>query len=52
MKIAGVSAYPGRNIYSHHPVMRIEIDLEGWEEKDSRGLEDFQQRLLSPSAGP
>jgi cyanophycin synthetase len=51
MEIAGVSAYPGRNIYSHHPVIRVEMDLEGWEEKDSRGLEDFHQRLLAALPG-
>ncbi|HHX77644.1 MAG TPA: cyanophycin synthetase, partial [Firmicutes bacterium] len=47
MEIKGLKAFPGRNIYSHNPVLRVEIDLMEWGQVDSRQLPAFQERLLN-----
>lgn len=47
MKITGIQVFPGRNIHSHHPIMRVEVDLQDRGGKDSRDMVDFQHKLLN-----
>ncbi|HEX8246758.1 MAG TPA: cyanophycin synthetase [Pyrinomonadaceae bacterium] len=46
MKIESIKSFSGANIYSHQPVLMIEIDLEELKGKESREVSGFNARLL------
>lgn len=45
MKIIDIHFFPGRNIYSHRPVMKLLLDLGEW--RSCRSDSDFANRLRS-----
>lgn len=47
MEVISVRRYSGRNIYSHRPVVRMIVDLEGLAEVPTNQIEGFNQRLLN-----
>ncbi len=46
MNLKNIRVYSGRNIYSHRPVVRIEIDLGKFTDIPSCDLDGFNERLL------
>ncbi|MGI6698620.1 MAG: cyanophycin synthetase [Clostridia bacterium] len=46
MKILEKRIYRGRNIYSHSPVIRLKVDLEGHCDISTRDIENFNQTLV------
>ncbi|HQA49006.1 MAG TPA: cyanophycin synthetase, partial [Bacillota bacterium] len=46
MKILEKRIYRGRNIYSHSPVIRLKVDLEGYSDIPTRDIEKFNQTLV------
>jgi cyanophycin synthetase len=46
MKIESIKSFSGVNIYSHQPVLMIELDLEELKGKDSREVSGFNAQLL------
>jgi cyanophycin synthetase len=51
MKILGKSVYRGPHLYSHTPMIRIEIDLKHLENWPTNKIESFNERLLSQLPG-
>lgn len=47
MKLLNVKVYSGRNIYSHWPVIRADIDLGEYVNIPTCDIENFNDRLLS-----
>lgn len=47
MRVICASEYSGRNIYSHKPVVKMEIDLEEFADIPTRDISGFNYRLLS-----
>ncbi|MEC9488306.1 MAG: cyanophycin synthetase [Halanaerobium sp.] len=47
MELREIRALKGANYYSHHPVLRVEIDLGRYNGVESNKLGDFNQRLLA-----
>ncbi|HEY0051086.1 MAG TPA: cyanophycin synthetase [Pyrinomonadaceae bacterium] len=46
MKIELIKSFSGANIYSHQPVLMIELDLEELKGKKSREISGFNEQLL------
>lgn len=46
MKIINTRIFRGKNIYSHKPCIRIDIDLEGYAEIPSKDIKYFNTRLV------
>lgn len=51
MKILEKRVYRGRNIYSHSPVVRLKIDLEGYYDTPTCDIHLFNERLLEMLPG-
>ncbi len=51
VKIVGMRAFPRRNVHSHHPVVEIEVDLEGQNDRLTSEIDGFYSRLLSAFPG-
>ncbi len=53
MKLLKMGALEGPNIYSHHPVIKMSIDLQEMHEKTTAEIENFNEGLLGfiPSLG-
>lgn len=46
MKLINIRVYTGRNIYSHSPVVRMDVDVEQYLDIPSCDIKDFNERLL------
>lgn len=46
MKITSLHAYQGRNIYSHKPVIKMNIELEGYYNTATKDIEGFNNDLI------
>jgi cyanophycin synthetase len=46
VKIESIRAFTGANVYSHRPVLMMQLDLGELQGTDSRELEGFNARLL------
>jgi cyanophycin synthetase len=51
MNIESIRAFTGANVYSHRPVLMMQLNLEDLKGKDSRELEGFNARLLEVLPG-
>ncbi len=51
MKIKNMRAFPRRNIHSHHPVVEIEVDLQGQNGRLTSEVDGFCPRLLRAFPG-
>lgn len=51
MEIKNVQIFEGANIYSHNPVVEVEVDLERWDRIRSSDVPGFVQRLLAVLPG-
>src|SRR5690242_11055742 len=51
MKIESIRALNGPNVYSHHPVLLMHLDLGELAERESREFEGVNQRLLTTLPG-
>lgn len=47
MKLIDIRIYSGRNIYSHRPVIRIDIDLEKYVDIPTCDIDGFNEKLIS-----
>lgn len=47
MKLLSIKVYSGRNIYSHWPVVRVDVDLGRYVDIPTCDIEGFNERLLS-----
>ncbi|MBE3574755.1 MAG: cyanophycin synthetase [Firmicutes bacterium] len=47
MRPVDLRTYPGPNVYSLHPVCRLELDIGPWENRSTRTLPEFCARLLA-----
>jgi len=47
MKILNLNVYRGRNIYCHRPVIKMLVDLEGYDDIPTKDIEGLNERLLS-----
>ncbi|MDK2855382.1 MAG: cyanophycin synthetase [Bacillota bacterium] len=47
MRICQLTVYTGKNVYSHHPVIKVTIDLEEYADKTTADIPLFTDRLLS-----
>ncbi|ABW19642.1 cyanophycin synthetase [Alkaliphilus oremlandii] len=47
MKLLSIKVYPGRNIYSHWPIVRVDVDLGRYVDIPTCDIEGFNERLLS-----
>ena len=47
MKLNNIRVYQGRNIYSHWPVIRVDIDLEEYVDIPTCDIEGFNEALLA-----
>ncbi len=46
MKIINTRIFNGKNIYSHKPCIRLDLDLEGYAETPSKNIKYFNTRLV------
>lgn len=46
MEIESIRSYTGRNIYSHRPVIRLEINIGDLYKKPTKDIENFNETLL------
>ncbi len=46
MKLNNIRVYQGRNIYSHYPVIRVDVDLEEFVDIPTCDIEGFNEGLL------
>lgn len=46
MNLVRIKAFPGRNIYAHFPVIKVELDLEGYVDIPTCDIEGFNEKLL------
>ncbi|WP_186428726.1 cyanophycin synthetase [Clostridium sp. BSD9I1] len=46
MKVIEIAWYEGRNIYSHRPCIKLDLDLEGYSDVPSNKIENFNSGLL------
>lgn len=51
MKILDVSVFKGRNIYSHHPVIKMILDIGEYANKPTNLIEGFNENLLETFPG-
>lgn len=51
MKLLSIRVYSGRNIYSHWPVVRADVDLGKYVDIPTCDIENFNDRLLSMLPG-
>lgn len=51
IKICDFLVYPGRNIYSHRPMMKIIVDIGEYSEIPTKDIEGFNERLLNAFPG-
>ncbi len=51
MEIESIRSYTGRNIYSHKPVIRLDINIGDLYTKPTRDMENFNETLLSLAPG-
>ena len=51
MKIESIRPLNGPNVYSHHPVLLMHLDLGELAERESREFKGFNQRLLTTLPG-
>ena len=51
IKICDFITYPGRNIYSHRPVMKIIVDIGAYSEIPTKNIKGFNERLLKSFPG-
>ncbi|WP_125153322.1 cyanophycin synthetase [Clostridium rectalis] len=47
MKILDFRYFHGRNIYSHKPCMRMDVNLEGFSERPSNSINNFNDNLIN-----
>ncbi|HHY93060.1 MAG TPA: ATP-grasp domain-containing protein, partial [Firmicutes bacterium] len=47
MRVEQLTVYTGRNVYSHHPVIKVTLNLEGHAAQTTADLPLFTDRLLS-----
>lgn len=47
MKLIGVRVYPGRNIYSHWPVVRADVDIGRYVDIPTCDIGKFNEKLIS-----
>lgn len=46
MKVIEIAWYEGRNIYSHRPCIKLDLDLEGYSDTPSNEIKGFNSNLL------
>lgn len=46
MKVIEIAWYEGRNIYSHRPCIKLDLDLEGYSNIPSNKIKNFNDNLL------
>lgn len=46
MKALNYKHFSGRNIYSHRPCIKMEVDLEGFRDISSKDINGFNNKLL------
>lgn len=51
MKILDVSVFKGRNIYSHHPVIKMILDIGEFAEKPTNRIEGLNEKILDAFPG-
>jgi cyanophycin synthetase len=51
LKICDFIIYPGRNIYSHRPVMKIIVDIGKYNETATKDIKGFNEKLLKAFPG-
>lgn len=51
IRICDIFTYPGRNIYSHRPVMKMIVDIGGYSEIPTKEIGGFHEKLLKAFPG-
>ena len=51
IKIVDLVIYPGRNLYSHRPIMKLIIDIGKYSEIPTKDIPGFHERLLNAFPG-
>lgn len=51
MQIHSIQSFPGRNIYSHKPVVKMILDLDELHDVESKDIEGFNSKILNAFPG-
>lgn len=51
IKVNDIKAYPGRNIYSHRPVIKMTVDIGKYSEIPTKDIPGFNEKLLEGFPG-